>query len=472
MAKPYASEMVRLAETFAWAATADIGVLRKAVRTAGLSPLVAIGSGGSLTAAHALAATHRRATHQVTAVATPLEAATEPLDPSAAVWLLSASGGNVDILAAAEALVAREPRQVAVLCGREDSTLASLCRRHPFVDLLIYPPPAGKDGFLATNSLLGFTSLIARAYAAEFNGESDWASTVEMLEPLLKQPSRTVAAWETTTAPLWTRSTTIVLHGPDTRIGAIDLESKFTEAALGNLQIADYRNFAHGRHHWLAKRGDISAILAFVSDNDRSLAEQTLALIPNDIPRGRIDLAGLPTAAALAALLAALRITGWAGAARGIDPGRPGVPEFGRKLYHMPLPQTAYATGIVGLSRRDTAAISRKAGLSLARLDAAGELDRWRMALQTFRDRLLAATFGALVLDYDGTIVDSRHRFQIACDEGDHPTRPAVERGCASCHRDRTRGIRPPRSSRLSSGGSLVAGSHRLLQWSGDRWAR
>jgi len=29
MAKPYASEMVRLAETFAWAATADIGDAQK-----------------------------------------------------------------------------------------------------------------------------------------------------------------------------------------------------------------------------------------------------------------------------------------------------------------------------------------------------------------------------------------------------------------------------------------------------------
>jgi hypothetical protein len=261
MSKPYTSEMGGLADTFAWAATVDISLLRKAVRIAGLSPLVAVGSGGSLTAAHALAAIHRRATHQVTAVATPLEAAMEPLDTSAAVWLLSAGGGNVDILAAAEALVAREPRQVAVLCGQEDSALASLCRQHPFVDLLIYPPPTGKDGFLATNSLLGFTSLIARAYAKEFSLESDWASAVEVLEPLLKQQSHMVAAWGVVTAPLWDRSTTLVLHGPDTRIGAIDLESKFTEAALGNLQIADYRNFAHGRHHWLAKRGDISACI-------------------------------------------------------------------------------------------------------------------------------------------------------------------------------------------------------------------
>jgi hypothetical protein len=55
MARPY--EITRLAETFAWAATADLKPMRQAV-----------GSGGSLTAAHALAGLHQR-----------WEAATAPL---------------------------------------------------------------------------------------------------------------------------------------------------------------------------------------------------------------------------------------------------------------------------------------------------------------------------------------------------------------------------------------------------------
>lgn len=262
MAKPYASEMERLAETFAWAASVDIAPLRKAVRTAGLLPLLAIGSGGSLTAAHALAGLHQRFTTQVAAVATPLDAVADPLDASVAPWLLSAGGGNVDILAATKAIIAREPRQVAVLCGREDSPLADLCRRHDYVDLLIYTPPAGKDGFLATNSLLGFTALLTRAYLAEFGGQGDWEAITGTISPLLTELSGTLEGWQATTAPLWLRQTTLVLYGPSTRIGAIDLESKFTEAALGNLQLADYRNFGHGRHHWLAKRGETSGVLA------------------------------------------------------------------------------------------------------------------------------------------------------------------------------------------------------------------
>ena len=327
-----------------------------------------------------------------------------------ATWLLSAGGGNADILAATRATILREPRQIGVLCGREASPLAALCRQHPFVDLLLYPPPAGKDGFLATNSLLAFTALLTRAYASEFGSDADWQDVIDHLKPLLPDIAAAPEAWEAATAPLWTRSTTLVLHGPSTRIGAIDLESKFTEAALGHLQFADYRNFAHGRHHWLAKRSETSAVLAFVTDADRPLAERTLDLIPTDVPQARISLGGRPGAAALASLVAAMRITGWAGRTRGIDPGEPGVPEFGRRIYNLRLPRPLRVLDLPDLTPREAAAIARKAGIAPARLAASGELRRWHDALEDFLTRLRDARFAGIVLDYDGTVVDTRHR--------------------------------------------------------------
>ena len=414
MARPYAGEMRRLSQTFQWAATADIQPLRRAIRVAGLSPLRAIGSGGSLTGAHALAGLHQRYTGCLAAVATPLEAANEPLGATFATWLLSASGGNVDIVEVASSLVMREPLQICVLCGRHSSPLAALCRQHPYVDLLLYPPPAGKDGFLATNSLLGFTTLLARAYAAELGSDTDWQDTVKYLEPLLPNAASASAAWEAATAPLWIRPTTLVLYGPSTRIGAVDLESNFTEAAVGHIQLADYRNFAHGRHHWLAKRSETSAVLAFITDADRALAERTLDLIPTDVPQARISFDGGPSATALASLIAALRITGWAGFSRGIDPGRPGVPEFGRKLYHLPLPRPRRIMGSRRMTAREAAAIARKAGIDPGHLAAAGKLDHWHEALAAFHHRLRSALFSGIVLDYDGTLVDIRHRFEPA----------------------------------------------------------
>lgn len=411
MAKPYAEEMERVAETFAWVAEiVDIEPLRHAIRTAAQSPLRAVGSGGSLTGAHTLAALHQRHTGQLATVATPLEAVGEPLGATVAAWLLSAGGGNVDVLAAARSLIQREPRQIGVLCGRDASPLAKLCRQHPYVDLLLYPPPAGKDGFLATNSLFGFAVLLARAYTAEFGSGTDWQDTVERLEPLLPLASATSERWKQATSPLWNRPTTLVLHGPFTRIGAIDLESKFTEAAVGHVQIADYRNFAHGRHHWLAKRSGTSAVLAFITDGDRALAERTLDLLPTNVPQARISFEGSANAVTLAGLLAALRITGWAGISRGIDPGRPGVPKFGRKLYHLPLPRPRRIEGLPRLTPRQTAAITRKAGAEPHNL-ASADLYHWRRALAAFRNRLRQACFAGIVLDYDGTVVDTRHRF-------------------------------------------------------------
>ena len=214
MARPYAGEMGKLASTFDWAAATDLGPLRQAVRVAGLSPLRVIGSGGSLTGAHALAGLHQRYTGHLAAVATPLDALNEALGPAVATWLLSAGGGNTDILAAAKALILREPRQIGILCGREASPLADLCRRYPFVDLLLYPTPTGKDGFLATNSLLGFTALLTRAYAAEFGSDADWGEVVDHLKPLLRDTADALEEWEAATESLWTRSTTLVLHGP------------------------------------------------------------------------------------------------------------------------------------------------------------------------------------------------------------------------------------------------------------------
>lgn len=401
MAKPYASEMGRLAQTLAWSAEADIGPLKQALRTAALWPLRAIGSGGSLSAAHALAQLHQHYSGKLASVATPLEAIEEPLGADVGAWLISAGGSNVDVLAAAKVLIAREPRQLGVICGRAESALGELCAAHPFVDCLIYPPPAGKDGFLATNSLLGFCALMQRAYSAACDGGASWARVHAAIAPLTDVKGESVARWKDATDALWARETTLVLYGAGARLGAIDLESKFTEAALGNLQLADYRNFAHGRHHWLAKRGDKSAVLAFVSEADRALAQRTLALIPADIPRAEID---LPEGGeGLGSLIAALWITLWAGRARGIDPGDPGVPAFGRKLYHLPLGRAAARPAP---SRADDAALMRKT--SAIQLDAYPPA--WRAHLIAYRERLEAQIFNAIVLDYDGTIVDARER--------------------------------------------------------------
>ena len=404
MARPYAQEMSRLTQTLAWAGSAPIDGLARAVGTAALGPLVAVGSGGSLSAAHFLAQTHQSLAGQLARTATPAELINEPAPRAASIWMLSAGGGNVDINAAFEDAVAREPRQLAVLCGRAQSPLSAAARRHAYSDLLLFEPPAGKDGFLATNSLFGFAALVARSYLTATGAGVGWDAVQHQIEQLLSEEG--LARWRGAAAPIWERSTTIVLHGPNARVGAIDLESKFTEAALGNLHYADWRNFAHGRHHWLAKRGEHSAIVALIGDDDERLAERTLALIPDEIPIARIKLPGPPTAVALGALVASLQVSGWAGEARGIDPGQPGVPEFGRKLYSMRPANGAKARS----DAAEIVAIERKAFTSYATLADRGQFGFWQNAYNGFGSKLREAAIIGGVLDYDGTIVDARTR--------------------------------------------------------------
>lgn len=409
MAKPYASEMDQLGSTLDWICRTDISDLENSLRTACSLPMVAIGSGGSLSAAYGLAGKHRQYAKKISAVSTPLEVVREPIERQSTNWLLSAGGRNVDILAAVKALIAREPAHLVVMTGRDDTKLTEICKAHPFVDLHIFPPPAGKDGFLATNSLFGFSGLIERAYAALFQQTEVWNDTADVLRRTILTSGESGPKLKERTDALWQRATTVVLYGPSTSLGAIDLESKFTEAALGSIQLADFRNFAHGRHHWLAKRGNDSGVLALVAPEDKKLAEKTLALLPDDIPQVTIELPG-GSSAGLASLLAAFELTGLAGTAHDIDPGRPGVPMFGRHLYRLNPPREKAPKPQHGLSPRDVVAIERKSTRTVEWLERAEKLSFWQQELTQFRDGILAEQFQAIVLDYDGTVVETRAR--------------------------------------------------------------
>jgi len=90
--------MAALPATLNWALDIDVTELTEIVVGAKQRPLLAIASGGSLTAAHLIANLHRRYAMQLADVATPLVAATTHLDPKVSTWLVSASGGNSDIV--------------------------------------------------------------------------------------------------------------------------------------------------------------------------------------------------------------------------------------------------------------------------------------------------------------------------------------------------------------------------------------
>lgn len=410
MGKPYASELSRLSETYSWSLTINLDGLASPLSVASQLPLLATGSGGSLTAAHLAADVHQRRTGIISRAATPLEVISAlPIGRNQALLIISAGGRNKDIISVFNSTVVRELKRLIVICSNPDSKLAQLASRHHYVDLLTLTLPSGKDGFLATNSLLTFAVILIRGWAAALKIDNALPPGLEALICPHEPMERFLPDLENRCDVLWKRETLSVLYGPSTRIAAIDLESKFTEAALGSIQIADYRNFAHGRHHWLAKRAASTAVLAFITEEDRAIARKTLGLIPKEIPVVVLEIPYESERASLAALISGFHIAGFAGAARGIDPGRPGVPSFGSKIYHLPAfksPRRAPKD----ITPSAAIAIERKVGTAIENISQR-DLEFWRQAYDNFVERLSSTTFSGIVLDYDGTLCDERDRF-------------------------------------------------------------
>jgi HAD superfamily hydrolase (TIGR01484 family) len=200
--------------------------------------------------------------------------------------------------------------------------------------------------------------------------------------------------------------TVIALHGLDSRAAAVDFESKCVEAGLANIQLADFRNFAHGRHHWLAKRPHTS-VIAFVTPSDRVLADRTLRLLPKELSVTRIDLVRAGPLGAIEALAFVFSLVSAMGAAKGIDPGQPGVPDFGSKIYSLDAIKSAAkkpakATAHLSLGP----AVRRKARASIETLTASGGFERWAHAHSIAIDLLRNSEYSAVIFDYDGTILE------------------------------------------------------------------
>ena len=398
MGRPYAIELAELAPTYQWALTVDLGLLVASLRRVASLPLLAIGSGGSLSVAEFAAGLHRDLCGRPAIAQTPLDAVSSRTNlRNVGVLLTSAGGSNPDVLASVDRLARREPRALVVVCLTPGAPLARRASRIPFIDLIELSPPTRRDGFLATNSLITLVTLLERAYGTTFGEGSalptEWAQLL---------PPDVPVDLDRRMSPAWHKQTLLVLYGPSTRVAAVDIESRFSEAGLQNVSTADYRNFAHGRHHWLAKRPESTAVLALVTPAEREIASKTIGLIPTPIPKITVNIPFTDATAGVAALARVMHITLSAGRARHIDPGRPGVPPFGRRIYNLRAFRRQPAAD------RQALAIERKIQKPIEVLSGLELLDFWRRAYGTFTTGLQVATFRGVVLDYDGTMSDDR----------------------------------------------------------------
>ena len=416
MGKPFKGELEKLAGTIKWAEQQDVTRLARFLFVENKQiPLVCIGSGGSLSACHYAVLLNLQRNGVLAQAMTPLQlmySGREVLRSSKLLFL-SASGKNKDILNALKYGVKYNETSMMSLTLRKNNPTEELLEQYPKVLRWCEDIPSEKDGFLATNSLLATFTLLNRSFDGELVGDK------------ISFDGTYSKNYEFNLANI---QNFIVLYGAAGDPVAWDIESKLTEAALGSALLSDYRNFGHGRHHWFDKRRENSCIIALVTPVERELAYKTIGCLPKSVPVIFIETELQTTVASIDMLLKAFRFVNDLGEARGIDPGKPGVPGYGRVLYN--LDYFKLTNRILPVQKTLDVAVLRKLGV--AGRDNTPLWEHYSVACQRFVRQLNRGRFTTIAFDYDGTLSAPDHKSRFTnrlCDEIRDALIPLLENG-------------------------------------------
>jgi hypothetical protein len=414
MGKPFEQELQKFDSTYRFAKDLEISNFRDIMNNTSYFPLISIGSGGSLTSALFASLLHQQ-TCKMAIFSTPLEILSlGELVSNSSVLLITAGGKNYDIISAFRMIAEKEPVSLNTMCATKSNALKDLAKNYQYSNTLEFDLPCGRDGFLATNSLLSFNLLLLRLYENSFGNNYKIPESMDsLIHPGLSRDVFLKEFRSEFTTSFLRKDTFVILYGRWGKPAAFDLESKFTEAALANAQISDYRNFAHGRHNWLAKKSNQTSIIALVTPEDKKLAEKTLNLIPEEIPVIRISTDKTSgQIAAVDLITKCMYAVNFVGQSRNIDPGRPSVSDFGVKIYHLHVPLKMTTKPPINLSSIEYAALLRKLKNLLDLKVDEKAIERYDEAYKIFRKSLETARFGSVVLDYDGTMCDLANRYE------------------------------------------------------------
>lgn len=405
MGKPFKEELKNIPATIQWAGQQDASSLSKFLFGENKqTPLVCIGSGGSLSACHYAAMLSRQRNGVVAVAMTPLQLmySGREIIRGSKLLFLSASGKNKDILNAIKYGVKYNEVGMMSLTLRKGNPTEELLQQYPKVQRWCEDIPTEKDGFLATNSLVATFTLLFKAYCHSESIESS-APHAALDAASLEIPGQ--ARNEGLDVDLSAIQNFLVLYGALGEPVAWDIESKLTEAALGSALLSDYRNFGHGRHHWFAKNKNNSCIIALVTPVEKELADKTLAYMPADVQVIYIETELETPQASIDLMLKVFGFVNALGEARGIDPGRPGVPSYGRLLYN--LDYFKLTNRILPNEPTMDVAVRRKLGVT--GVDNANLREHYSQACQRFVRQLNRGKFTTVAFDYDGTLSANDH---------------------------------------------------------------
>ena len=364
-------------------------------------PIFIIGSGGSYSVAKAFEYLHSCSKLPGIAMAvTPLELSTltSSIHDAGAI-LISANGNNNDTVNAYKFINRCCPISFLTICLNENSKIRKMNANDStlFIGNRL---PSGKDGYLAVNSILAFLVFITRAYRYITNNDN-------YLIPQSYDDFYIQDYNDTTTAEALQRESKIVLYSDYASPVAIDIESKFSEAALGNILLADYRNFAHGRHFWLSERTNSTSIISLITPENKTVFSKTISLIPFEVSRLSIETTSIGARGMFELFLSAIYLVEYAGKLLGIDPGKPRVAEYGKKLYHI----SYIAESAKAMKKNDTLAnraAFRKCGLIESTL-----FENYISAFSKFRNSIDKVRFNEIIFDFDSTLKERSQNYFV-----------------------------------------------------------
>jgi hydroxymethylpyrimidine pyrophosphatase-like HAD family hydrolase len=378
----YPQELQALSQTYADVRSCELHGLRCVVARSGSGPSSFVASGGMLAVATLAAQLHESACHEPAAAITPLSAVSRPALTSSAAMLFTSSGKHPDAREVMRRLGRPGMHPAAVLTHRPKAELPPL----PEATVITLPTLAVPDGFLAVNSVMSMSVALIRAYLGD-----------EVLPHELPASSAVDPLPETVDHLL-------LLYPPSLTAVAVDLEARLVEIGLATVQLADYRNFAHGRHTGLARNADRTTIVALSDHDSLPLADATVAALPASLTVARWHSEAPWPLSVLDLTGASMRACGELGERSAVNVARPKVPVFGRKLYRLPV-RRRFPEMLLGPVERKLRGIGGVTVAEETRHDYALALARWA-------ENLAERRFAAVVLDYDGTVCTTEERFE------------------------------------------------------------
>lgn len=400
----FSEKLDALSRTVAMVIEADQRELGHALATSGHRPGIAIGSGGSTAVAHFFARCRETLFGQATQVMTPAEfvlGAGELTHHD--IWLFSASADNSDIMASVLAARARGASSLRIVTRNLQGSVAKLTATLPGGEVLFTPVADEKDSFLATHSAISsvLSLLLASNRISPDPIASDLGAALagEIAAVLDRsQRARMAARFE----GLRKDDLLLIVADPQLRAVADLIETSAWEASLCPVQRTDARNLAHGRHSWLHHRHDRTFLLLLTGDDTRPFWEGLAPILPASIRHAEFDFGDCGRHRNAIGMVTGLAIVEAIGQAVGIDPGKPGIADFGRALYD--------DQSLLNLAHNMTPAVRQKRLALLGRDDASQARGSICAAGAERLATIAAADIGGIVFDYDGTLIDDAER--------------------------------------------------------------